>query len=263
MAAFLLVFVSILAGSSSALFLNGIGDIVQFFKLSDTSIFVENFGTRFHLLKELNAHNVSVKTLANLDVLSAGFEGTLIIASISTFPMPIPGLHNTSFVRYPLLIMTGNVQSWRDELTLKVAINQRVFVIDHNSMDFFEIYSINQNTIWTRLGKIENGTQKFDTNVNPALVERRLNFQEIHLNVIMDEQVPFNEFPANFEGIAKYHESNDTHEVTNLVKGTFQTTLDNMADRMNFTYSLFVRRDRYWASPITDENGRYIFMGLL
>ncbi len=192
---------------------------------------------------------------------SSTFSGSLILITdepLNSFEirkMILP----SSFTKFPLLIVTNNSDAWRTTLDGQIKINQMVYVFDRLTWDQHEIYTINKNTVWQRLLYLNAASSLMasDTLATSNFLERRMNFYGIHLKVMVARQAPFNLVPTDEqrERVAIYHKGNATYDVTGLVTGPFQTVLETMAARMNFTFSSYTRKDGWWGALDTDEQG--------
>ena len=75
------------------------------------------------------------------------------------------------------------------------------------------------------------------------------------------EQAPYTMF-TNDSYKLNYFPENETYEVTNHIQGIFPAALDSMSRALNFTYSVYTRKDGVWGSPKKLDNGTVIFPGV-
>jgi hypothetical protein len=67
---------------------------------------------------------------------------------------------------------------------------------------------------------------------------------------------PFVTLPNNFQTIAKLHEKNQTYDVTNIAGGLSHEIWKILEEKLNFTTSLYKRKDSEWGSlQFYDNNG--------
>ena len=161
----------------------------------------------------------------------------------------------------PMLLLTNNVSAWIKSLAGRVAINQRVYVIDKTSGEMYETYQVGNINVEKRFAQVTSkGIQYLDS--LSVFEERRMNFQGLHMTVMVGQQNPYNLIEPNYQEIAPFHENNSTYDVTDITIGKFRQVLETMAARMNFTFREYLRKDGWWASAITDENGERSFIML-
>ena len=97
----------------------------------------------------------------------------------------------------------------------------------------------------------------------PSFVQRRSNFQGIKLKAITDFDVPAVGFPDDFKSTAKYFPNNETYEMTNLVYGIYIDVLHSMEKTLNFSTSLYRRKDGSWGTPKPFPNGTVVLKGMM
>ncbi len=166
-------------------------------------------------------------------------------------------VNQDDFVKAPLVILTSDPDRWRDSLMDKVNLNQLVYVIDETSGAIYETYHVEDKPVWRKIGRLTDTGIDFAT--SSIAVDRRTDFLGMHMKVMVSNQVPYNRVPTNYPDVAPFHENNSTYDVTDIVTGIFRQILDTMSLRLNFTYSLYQRKDGWWATPVEDENGKYIY----
>ncbi len=135
-------------------------------------------------------------------------------------------------------------------------IQEEIYFIDMGKLEMFECYSVNNVRIKTTIGTFmwNYRRNKFDLHLEPLPLSfeiRRSNFQGKHFIAMTDHFPPFAILKPGFEMAAPFFENNQTYLVSNWTgPGLYYDLLKIMATDMNFTYSLYKRKDGLWGTVI-------------
>ncbi len=149
------------------------------------------------------------------------------------------------------------------ELGSVVRLNQRVYYVASDSGLVSETYTVNGKTVRNVLGKvIPKGNEEMEyiptTLGRLEFKKRRSNFHGYHVVAMTNAGPESVSFVKEYQKIAKYHENNQTFDVTNYALGPYISYLNILANEFNFTYSLYRRLDGNWGG--VDANGKLIGM---
>ncbi len=133
-----------------------------------------------------------------------------------------------------------------------VQLDQIMFVIRMADLKMYETYTVNGIKVSNTVGYFElSGDNQlafvFDLTWSPNL---RNNFHGAHLTALTEQSPPYSVFVQDYLKKAKYFETNQTYDVTNLVSGVYHDIIDDMAEHLNFTYSVYKRRDGVWGTVV-------------
>jgi hypothetical protein len=92
-----------------------------------------------------------------------------------------------------------------------------------------------------------------------SFVERRGNFQGHHLKAITEEDLPFIKIDLSS---ANYDETNQVYDVTQKVEGMYYDLFLILKEQLNFTTSIYKRKDGKWGPITILENGTRLTAGI-
>ena len=166
------------------------------------------------------------------------------------------------------LVLTKMVNEM-DLSKLSLTIDQEVYIFDWKSMKLFETYSINGVNVINELGHLIKD-EAIDvwifnhSNLISELFERRRgNFHGKHLVGMTNEYAPSVVLPKDFEEKVKYFPENETYDVTEYVTGTYIDFLHLSQSLLNFTSTIYMRKDRVWGNAVKYKNGTTQYSGML
>ena len=160
--------------------------------------------------------------------------------------------------RLPLLILIQgfNVSSRNEAVVSK--INQEIYVVNMATRVLSETYEVNGKVVETRLGiysllgshssRITLVQDK--SSLSKTFVERRLDFQGQHLVAMTEDWAPYVGLHPAYETEATLFPSNDTLDVTHFATGQYVDILRLLAQKLNFSFSLYKRTDGGWGTVI-------------
>ena len=139
-----------------------------------------------------------------------------------------------------------------------VRLDQRVYHVASDSGIVLETYTINGNAVRNILGKVVQNEYVPTAIGQLEFKKRRSNFHGYHVVAMTNAGPESVSFVKEYQKIAKYHENNQTFDVTNYAFGPYISYLNILAKEFNFTYSLYRRLDGNWGG--VDANGKLIGM---
>ncbi len=163
---------------------------------------------------------------------------------------------NNLALQRPFLILIQieeGIEAILNDLSYTIRIDQQVYIVSSNNFTVTEAYSVNGFPVIRELGQyIANVTEglhfRFRDNVLSAFEERRGDFHGYHFIGMSQRDPPYNDMDKDYKEKSKYFESNQTYDVTSLTKGMYRTYWRTMAKNLNFTYTLFARKDGRWGT---------------
>ncbi len=134
-------------------------------------------------------------------------------------------------------------------ISIGIAIDQNVFVINSESQEMFETYNINNVTLWNIVGQFL--PTSFEQNLEWSPL--RSNLYGKHLIGITEHAPPSQYIDPHVSTTAQYFENNQTYDVTNHISGLYYEIFKEMASDMNFTFSLYKRKDSVWGTVVNGK----------
>ena len=149
--------------------------------------------------------------------------------------------------------------------TMKVDINQKVFIVDQSTHDSYEVYAINNHQIMRKLGKFHHRTKDFiwENGIERNLITRRSNFHGLSLKVMTEASGNNLLLEPNWKDQAKFFDSNQTYLVTKFTSGSFHDVLIAMQKELNFTAELYKRKDSGWGQVYPQKDGSFHASGMV
>ena len=141
---------------------------------------------------------------------------------------------------------------------LSTTINQEIQFVDIRSWEVYEHYTVNNEKVQRKLGFFDKKFKYIPSTLQP-FVQRRGNFQGYHLKAITEEDSPYikiNLSSANFDGI------NQVYDVTGNVEGMYYDLFRILQEQLNFTSSLYKRKDGKWGPITILKNGTILTAGV-
>ena len=168
-------------------------------------------------------------------------------------------------IQHPVLVVIRDKDLL--ERMQSIRIDQEIYFLYQSQTDYmlYEVYTIGNRKSVTLLG-----TYSIDLNrelifkpdigamTEQTLVRRRSNFFGQNLIAMVEHEPPDIYLPSDIENHAQFHENNQTFDVTNVVKqGRYLSLFQDMVSDLNFTFSLYKRKDGVWGSV---ANGKPVGM---
>ena len=127
-------------------------------------------------------------------------------------------------------LIVSEILSELDLKNVKLEIDEEIYFLDSFSRKLYEAYTVNKIKIARFLGqfyKNENViTFEPSNDYNPSIIKRRGNFHGIQFNAMIENEVPFVNFPKDFASKVPYFAKNQTYDMTAIAKGS-DTNLHN------------------------------------
>lgn len=131
-------------------------------------------------------------------------------------------------------------------------IDQQIFYLTTN-LDLYEKYTINNELVQQKLGNFDENLYRPLESVEQNYLKRRQNFHGSTFIAMAEDELPA--IAIENLSTAPYHSSNQTYEVTKLVRGAFFDVWKLLEIQLNFTTKLYKRKDGKWGVPSLLPNG--------
>ena len=137
----------------------------------------------------------------------------------------------------------------------EINIDQQIYFLTP-SLDLYEKYTINNQLIQQKLGRFVDGIYIPEESIEQNFLKRRQNF---HGSKLIALTLEFNDFIriGNLKNVP-YFPSNETYDVTGLVKGSFFDIWTILQNNLNFTTKIYSRMNNKWGVPTQHPNGSII-----
>ena len=140
-------------------------------------------------------------------------------------------------------------------------IDQEIFVLLKDTGRIFESYVINQIKVQRYIGTID---KHLKWNANPDFVTRRSNFHGLHLKGLTElVEGPSTMFDSNYKELAPFFKNNQTFLMNNYFHGICKDVLEILQSQLNFTISIYKRKDGKWGNVRKSSNGSYVGTGMI
>ena len=141
---------------------------------------------------------------------------------------------------------------------LSTKINQEIKFVNTRSWEVYEHYTVNNEKVQGKLGFFDKNFKYIPSTLQP-FVQRRGNFQGYHMKAITEKDPPaikINLSSGNYDGI------NQVYDVTGNVEGMYFDMFQILQEQLNFTSSLYKRKDGKWGPITILENGTILTAGV-
>eukprot|EP00094_Tigriopus_californicus_P003818 TCALIF_03674-PA protein Name:"Similar to GRIN2D Glutamate receptor ionotropic, NMDA 2D (Homo sapiens)" AED:0.45 eAED:0.49 QI:0/0/0/0.66/1/1/3/0/636 len=129
-----------------------------------------------------------------------------------------------------------------------IHIDQEIYFVDETTRILYESYTIAEQTIVNNLLVIEE--HKVAWKQTRSFLERRSNFHGRHFQIVSDNQLPYLMFDDDIVESRPVLETASGDQIVPLdnmeMSGIFWETFLVLESSLNFTYDMFVRKDRRW-----------------
>ena len=143
--------------------------------------------------------------------------------------------------------------------SLTTQINQDIKFVDIQTWKVYEHYKINnQNTI-NHLGFFNTSFNYILVN-NKSFENRRRDFQGYHIKAMTERESPFVSIDTTESIYDGYHE---TYDVTKEANGYLIKLFQDMQKKLNFSTTIYKRKDGKWGSAIVFDNGTVLAGGMV
>ena len=169
-------------------------------------------------------------------------ENAIVFVNYETknFDLPRNYFHNLL-----LISKDDTFEETLDIVASRCLINQKVFLLNGNSLEIYEAYTINNVVLKKKLAHVDWASNNFiwQIEVNPDFVQRRSNFQGITLKGMVNFWGLLMNADSSYLEKAPYFSKNETHQITNFTYGLYVDVLMTLQDRLNFTTILYKRKN--------------------
>ena len=138
------------------------------------------------------------------------------------------------------------------ERNKEIKIDQQIYFLTP-SLDLYEKYTINNELIQQKLGHFVDGMYIPEESIEQNFMKRRKNFHGSKLIALAG--TCGNQMKIENLKNAQYFLSNETYDVTNLVKGSIFDIWKTLETNLNFTTKIYSRKDDKVGVPIQHQNG--------
>ena len=149
----------------------------------------------------------------------------------------------------PVLVFGHNLSSHKELQAIKV--NQRIFYFNMETNQVSEAYSVNNHFVYRIVAVVkEEKNQSYlvpTTEGQRPFEKRRNNLHGYHIIAMTDKDRRGIYLPSDFDKTATFHEINQTFDVTDITYGPYKEHLDYLSQELNFTYTLYKRKDGVWS----------------
>jgi hypothetical protein len=121
------------------------------------------------------------------------------------------------------------------------------------TLNLYEQYTINNELIQQKLGHFVDGLYIPEESIEQNFMKRRQNFHGSKLIALTVEGSDY--IKIDNKENAPYFPSNETYDVTGLVRGTFFDIWTILQNNLNFTTNIYSRIDNKVGVPIQHPNG--------
>ena len=214
----------------------------------------QNQNSQIDLMKQFFGHDQYVSTMA----LQEKPTETPIILNVQTSE----DVEKINFINidYGIIVVEDSMV---DILMVNsnFTIDQEIFVLAKDTGRIFESYAINQIKVQRYIGSIDKHL-KWD--VNPDFVTRRSNFLGLHLKGQTElVEGPSTMFDSNYEEFAPSFKNNQTYLMNDYFHGICKDVIEILQSQLNFTISIYKRKDSKWGNVNKSPNGSYVGTGMI
>ena len=165
-------------------------------------------------------------------------------------------------IKVPMLVIS-QIESKNDFDKIKLSIGDEVYFLDKSNFKLYESYVINNIQVTRYLGQFQDVEFVPAADFHDSIVERRGNFHGLQFIGMSEKDPPQLDFPDNFADKATYFSNNGTYDVTQFVNGSYVDILNHLEKSLNFSTTLYKRKDGEWGMPQEMPNGSVLLNGIL
>ena len=168
--------------------------------------------------------------------------------------------------KVPVLII-AQIKNEDDLHSISLSLNKEVYFLDKNTLKIYEAYEVNHMHVSRYLGIIHEVSSNrifvpTDDFID-SLVDRRGNFNGLHLKGMLEIEPPDTYVPDDYLNNVHYFSENETYDMTKIVSGFAIDVVKDLGRTFNFSMNLFKRKDGIWGMPKTMANGSVQLEGML
>ena len=211
------------------------------------------------LLKELSHIDNYSKALWSNDI-NMENENIVLISTNKINHQHIQQFLNRNLFHKMLIIDTNGSRSYEELCT---NIGQEVYFYDETTAEVLEAYEINGVKINNTLGyyNAKNNSFAWNSSKYQNIFKRRANFHGLKLKGMVEEYTAAVMIDKAYKEKARFFKSNQTYLMNGFVKGVFIDILEHMQENLNFSTTLYKRKDisfgnmKKWVNGTVTGNG--------
>ena len=174
---------------------------------------------------------------------------TLLTKKLSQAGLSLNWIEEPTYSETFLLVVFENDISFAKT----IGIDQQIYFLKTTSLELFEKYMVNKQTIVQKLGHFDGSLYIPMKSIQQNFLKRRKNFYGYAM-VAMTAQMSVAMQFENFLDKAPYFSSNKTYDVTDLAYGSFYDVWKHFEKSLNFTTRLYTRDMGKWGVPVQHKN---------
>ena len=170
-------------------------------------------------------------------------------------------LNHNLFHKMLIIDIDGTLSS--EELSIN--IGQEVYFYDKTTAEVLEAYDINGLKIKRVLGYYQDKNKSFTwtSSKNQNIFRRRGNFHGLKLKAMVEHFYPTAIIDKKYIEKARFFKSNQTYLMNGFVKGIYIDILEHLQENLNFTTTLYKRKDVSYGKIIDWKNGTITGEGMI
>ena len=164
---------------------------------------------------------------------------------------------------FTLVIVSDSIESIIKKI--KCSIDMEVYFVDQQTKEAFESYEINDVQVKTKLGRFDEKTKNFqwEKDIEKEFMKRRSDFHGIELTAMTEASGLINIDPAYKQDLNFHKKKKDAYLVTDFVSGLYHEILLELEKKLNFTTSIYKRKDGGWGFVYPSVNGSFTATGMV
>ena len=212
-----------------------------------------------NLLKTLSYQENYSKAIRS-DYVNMENENVILVFSREIEQQKIQWFLNHNHFHKMLIINLDGIKS-HEELCINV--DQEVYFYDETTAEVLEAYEINGVKINNTLGyyNAKNNSFAWNSSKYQNIFKRRANFHGLKLKGMVEEYTAAVMIDKAYKEKARFFKSNQTYLMNGFVKGVFIDILEHMQENLNFSTTLYKRKDisfgnmKKWVNGTVTGNG--------
>ena len=250
---------------------NSLGDkvedfnlVIQGFQLKNPVILKSKVGFETKIMKQMSHQMQYLKIVRDLEFIEHESVLNLLIDLEDQYHFPYQTETLTKMVSQTIIIV-DDIHFETIMKDLKVENDKKLYVVKRSSLEVFETYCINEITVQENLGRLGRNKHEmiWNSNIEKSFVLRRSNFHGMQIKAMTEATGVSLMLDPLFERQASYFPENETYLVNNFVSGVNHDILKFLENELNFTTSLYKRKDGGWGYVSKQPNGTYIASGMV
>ena len=142
---------------------------------------------------------------------------------------------------------------------LAFRIDQDIRIIDLNTWNVYEQYTIHKIFVFKRLGFIDSSFE-FISLSNMNMIERRGDFYGYEVKAVSEMEPPYIYYDLK---TANFDRGTELYDITYKTSGMFYDVLKTLENTLNMTTKIYKRKDFGWGNVYKYDNGSIIGTGMI